>query len=126
MAKFHILGPLVVIIVSGTVAFESLILGEVSADKIGYAPNRPYQIQSGLNNLATAVTALLVVLMHWGRYADAAIVTSMLLFCSFSAINHAATAFRAQNLRPVSLLRPLMALALAGVLLPPMLKALAQ
>ena len=126
ISKFHILGPLVVIVVSGTVAFESLILGEVGSEKIGYTPNRPYQIQSGLNNLATAVTALLVFLMRWGIYADATIVVAMLLFFSFSAVNHATTAIREKNLKPVNLLRPLMALLLVGVLLPPMIKALAQ
>ncbi len=126
ISKFHILGPLVVIVVSGTVAFESLILGEVGSEKIGYTPNRPYQIQSGLNNLATAVTALLVFLMRWGIYADATIVVAMLLFFSFSAVNHAATAVREKNFKPVNLLRPLMALLLVGVLLPPMIKALAQ
>ena len=124
-SKFHILGPLVVVVVSGTVAFESLLLGEVGGEKIGYAPNRPYQIQSGLNNLATAITALLVFLMRWGRYADATIVTTMLLFFTFSAVNHAVTAIREQNRKPVNLLRPLMVLLLAGVLLPPMIKALA-
>ena len=126
ISKFHILGPMVVVVVSGTVAFESLILGEVGSEKIGYAPNRPYQIQSGLNNLATAVSALLVFMLRWGRYADATIVTAMLLFFSFSAVNHAATAIREHNLKPVNLMRPLMVLLLLGVLLPPMVKALAQ
>lgn len=124
VSKFHILGPMVVVVISGTVAFESLILGEVGCEKIGYAPNRPYQIQSGLNNLATAVTALLVFLLRWGIYAEATIVTVMLLFFSFSAANHVATAFREKNLKPVNLMRPLMTVLLVGVLLPPMIKAL--
>jgi len=42
-------------IMSGTVAFESLILGEAAPEKIGYEPNRAYQIQSGLANAATAI-----------------------------------------------------------------------
>jgi hypothetical protein len=109
---------------SGTVAFESLILGEAGSEKIGYAPNRAYQIQSGLNNLATAVTALLIYVLDWGRYADATIVTAMLLFFTLSAANHAATAIRERNLRPANLMRPIMALILVGVLLPPMIKAL--
>jgi hypothetical protein len=124
ISKFHILGPLVVVVMSGTVAFESLILGEAGSEKIGYAPNRPYQIQSGLNNLATAVTALLVFALDWGRYADATIVTAMLLFFTLSAANHAATAIRKHNLKPANLMRPMMALILLGVLLPPMIKAL--
>jgi hypothetical protein len=111
---------------SGTVAFESLILGDAASEKIGYTPNRAYQIQSGLANAATAVTALLVYLLDWGRYAEATIVTAMLLFFSFSAANHAATAIRERNLKPVNLMRPVMALLLIGFLLPHLIKALNQ
>ena len=111
---------------SGTVAFESLIIGEAGSEKIGYKPDRAYQIQSGLNNLATAVTALLVFIMDWGRYADATVVTAMLLFFSFSGVNHAVTAIREHNMKPVNLLRPVLALLLIALLLPPMIKALTQ
>jgi hypothetical protein len=99
-------------------------LGEAASEKIGYAPNRAYQIQSGLANAATAITALLVYVLNWGRYADAAIVTVMLVFFTFSAANHVATAIRDQNLKPVNLLRPAVTLLLIGVLLPLMIKAL--
>lgn len=126
IAKFHILGPIIVIIMSGTVAFESLILGEVASEKIGYKAHRAYQIQSGLNNLATAITALLVFTLDWGRYADATIVTAMLLFFTLSATNHTATAIREHNLKPVNLMRPIMTLVLLAFLLPPMIKALNQ
>ena len=113
-------------LMSGTVAFESLILGEVASEKIGYEPNRAYQIQSGLANAATAITALLVYVLDWGRYADATIVTAMLMFFTFSAANHVATAIMERNMKPVNLLRPAMALLLIGFLLPPMIKALTQ
>ena len=43
--KFHILGPAIVIIMSGSVAIESLFLGEAASEKIGYKPDRKYQIQ---------------------------------------------------------------------------------
>jgi hypothetical protein len=126
VSQFHIMGPWVVLLMSGTVAFESLILGDAASEKIGYTPNRAYQIQSGLANAATAVTALLVYLLDWGRYAEATIVTAMLLFFSFSAANHAATAIRERNLKPVNLMRPVMALLLIGFLLPHLIKALNQ
>ncbi|MCG2739863.1 MAG: hypothetical protein L6300_06445 [Syntrophaceae bacterium] len=126
ISRFHILGPVVVMLMSGTVAFESLILGEAASEKIGYAPNRAYQIQSGLANAATAVTALLVCVLDWGRYADATIVTVMLMFFTFSAANHVSTAIMERNMKPVNLLRPAMALLLIGFLLPPMIKALTQ
>jgi hypothetical protein len=126
ITKFHILGPLIVIIMSGTVAFESLILGEVASEKIGYKANRAYQLQSGLNNLATAITALLVFTLDWGRYADATIVIAMLLFFTLSATNHTATAIKEHNMKPVNLMRPIMTLVLLALLLPPMFKAINQ
>jgi len=126
ISKFHLLGPIVVVITSGSVAFESLVLGEASSEKIGYRSDRPYQTQSGLSNLATALTALLVFVLDWGRYADATVVIVMLLFLTLSAVNHAVTAIRDRNWKPANLMRPLMSLLLAGVLLPPMIKALTQ
>ena len=126
ISQFHIMGPFVVMLMSGTVALESLILGDVASEKIGYAPNRAYQIQSGLANAATAMTALLVYVLDWGRYADATIVTVMLIFFTFSAANHTATAIMDGNRKPVNLLRPVMALLLVGFLLPSMIKALTQ
>ena len=126
ISRFHILGPFVVMLMSGTVAFESRVLGEVASEKIGYEPNRAYQIQSGLANAATAITALLVYVLDWGRYADVTIVTVMLMFFTFSAANHVATAIMERNMKPVNLLRPAMALLLIGFLLPPMIKALTQ
>jgi hypothetical protein len=126
ISQFHIMGPFIVMIMSGTVAFESLILGEEASEKIGYAPNRAYQIQSGLANTATALTALLVYVLDWGRYADATIVTAMLMFFTFSAANHLATAIRDGNMKPVNLMRPAVTLLLIGLLLPLMIKALSQ
>lgn len=126
VSQFHIMGPFVVMLMSGTVAFESLMLGEAASEKIGYKPDRAYQVQSGLANAATAVTALLIYLLDWGRYADATIVTAMLMFFAFSAANHAVTAIVKRNLKPVNLLRPAMALLLICLLLPPMIRALSQ
>lgn len=126
VSRFHILGPAVVLLMCGSVAVESLFLGDVAAAKIGYAPQRAYQIQSGLANAAIAVTALLVYGLGWGVHAEAAVVTAMLLFFALSAGNHLATAILERNLKPVNLLRPVMALLLTGILLPPMIGALAQ
>jgi len=50
--------------------------------------------------------------MGWGRYADATIVTTMLMFLTFSALNHATIASMERNLKPVNLLRPFMTLLL--------------
>lgn len=126
ISRFHIMGPFVVVSMSGTVAFESLILGESASEKIGYGPNRAYQIQSGLANAAMAITALLVYFLNWGRFADSTIVISMLIFFTFSAANHAYTAVKDGNMKPVNLLRPVMVLFLIGLLLPHMINALYQ
>ncbi|MDI6742566.1 MAG: hypothetical protein QMD11_07465 [Smithella sp.] len=126
VSQFHIMGPFIVMLMCGTVAFESLILGEAASEKIGYAPNRAYQIQSGLANAAIALTALLVYFLDWGKYADATIVTVMLIFFTFSAANHLATAIRDGNMKPVNLMRPVLALMLAGLLIPMMVNALWQ
>ncbi len=103
IARFHILGLFVVMLMSGTVAFESLVLGDAASEKIGYAPHRAYQIQSGLANAATALTGFLVYVLGWGRYAEASIVTAMLMFFTFSAINHMPTAVMEGNMKPVNL-----------------------
>lgn len=126
VARFHVLGPWVVVVMCGTVAFEALVLGEAASEKIGYGVSRAYQIQSGLANAALALTALLVYQLQWGRQAEATIVTAMLLFFSFSGANHAVTAFRDGNRKPVNLLRPLLSLLLVLLLLPPMIFALRQ
>lgn len=123
---FHILGPSIVILMNGSIAFESLYLGEVGSEKIGYVPNRAYQIQSGLANLAIASTALLVLLFRWGREADATIVIAMLLFLLLSGFNHLRTAIQDKNLKPVNLLRPIVSLVLTALLLPYLINSLVQ
>ena len=123
---FHIMGPAVVIIMSGSVALESFLLGDIGSEKVGYKPDRPYQIQSALNNLATATTAVIVLIMNWGLHAEATVVTAMLLFFTFSAINHSRTAIKKGNLKKVNLMRPLMTSLLLALLLPTMIKALLQ
>jgi hypothetical protein len=123
---FHILGPLIVIIMNGTIAFESLVIGEAGSAKIGYVPNRAYQIQSGLANLAIALTAVLVLVLKWGWEADATIVIAMLLFLLFSGFNHLRTAIKEKNLKPLNLMRPVISILLTAILLPYLISSLMQ
>ena len=125
-SRFHIMGPGIAALMCGTVAFEALFLGEAASEKIGYGVHRAYQIQSGLANAALAVTAVLVFLLGWGRFADATIVTAMLLFFTLSAANHTATFVVSGNRKPINLLRPLLTLLLLGLLVPLMITALRQ
>ncbi len=124
VSRFHIMGPFIVMLMSGSVALEGLLFGAAASEKIGYAPNKAYQIQSRLNNAATALTALLVYVLDWGVYADSTIVIVMLMFFVFSAANHAATAVRDHNMKIVNLLRPVVALLLTAILVPHMIQAL--
>lgn len=123
---FHILGPSIVIVMNGSIAFESLVLGEVGSEKIGYAPNRAYQIQSGLANLAITTTALFVLLFQWGREADATIVIAMLLFLLMSGFNHLRTAIQDKNMKPINLMRPVISVILTALLLPYLVNSLLQ
>ena len=122
--RFHLLGPLIALMMSGTVAFEALFLGEAGSEKIGYTPNRAYQVQSGLANAAIALTALLVFALKWGSFADATVTVTMLLFFALSGANHLATALLLKNFKPVNLLRPALALLLIAFLVPPLIQAL--
>jgi hypothetical protein len=126
ISRFHIMGPFIVLLMSGTVALEGLLFGDAAAEKIGYIPNKAYQIQSRLNNAATALTAVLVYVLDWGRYAESTIVTVMLMFFTFSAANHAVSAIKDHNMKIVNLLRPVMSLLLITILVPHMIQALHQ
>lgn len=128
VAQFHIVAPLMVMLMSGTVAFEllvmSFVLGEAGALKLGYQPDRAFQIQSGLGLASTAVTALLVFIFNWGLYADLTITTAMLLFFVFSAVNHTVSAIVGRNRSVVNLMRPMLTFALVGGIVPLMANAL--
>lgn len=125
-SKLHILGPLITIIMCGTVGLEALFLGKEAAEKIGYAPNRAYQVQSGLANLAIAVTAIFVYFFSWGVFADATITTVMLTFFTFSAANHTATIIRDKNTKTTNLMRPIMTIILLIFILPHLIRAVAK
>lgn len=120
----HILGPLIVLLMAGTISLESLFLGEIASEKIGYRPDRAYQVQSGLNNLATALTALMVFVLNWGKYADATILSVYLFFQFFSGINHARTVITDKNYSRTNIIRPFMTLILLAALIPHIVSAL--
>ncbi len=120
----HILGPFIVLLMAGTISFESLFLGEIASEKIGYKPDRAYQIQSGLNNLATALTALMVFFLNWGKYADATVLSVYLIFQVLSGINHARTVITEKNYTRTNMMRPIMSLMLLAALVPHIVSAL--
>jgi len=125
VSKLHILAPFIILIMCGTVAFESIFLGKAASEKIGYAPSRAYQLQSGLANLAIAITALIVYFLDWGKFADATILIVMLMFFTLSAVNHTVTIIKNRNTKFANLMRPVLTILLLAYLVPILIHALA-
>jgi hypothetical protein len=124
--RFAILGPFIVMLMAGTIAFEGLVLGKDAAEKIGYSGGRQYQRQSAFYSLAIALGALLAYSLQWGTQAYAAVTAIELVFLAFSAANHAYTAMCEKNFSRTNMMRPLLAVILIGYLVPVMLQALVQ
>ena len=120
----HVMAPFTVMVMAGTISFESLVLGEIASEKIGYGVHREYQIQSGLNNLATALTAGMVFALDWGKYADATVLSVYLCFQALSGANHARTMVTEKNRSRTNILRPILSLVLLAALVPHIVMAL--
>jgi hypothetical protein len=123
-SRLEIMTVVLVLCLSGTVAFESLVLGESASKKIGYTPNRDYQIQSGLNSLAVVIALGLIKLFGWNTYAYLALLTVVLVFFSLSSLNHAWTWYKEGNRKLVNVLRPFMTIALIAAAVPAVVMAL--
>jgi len=122
----HVLVPWVVISVAGLTGIEGIFLSDAAAESMGRQKGSPYQIQSGMNNLAVAITALIVYLFNWGIYADIMILFVLLIFLFLSAINHAREIFMEKNYKIKNILRPVITIALIVYLLPLIISALSQ
>ena len=122
-AQLHILSPWIVISLAGLTGIESVFFGRAAAELSGYAPSA-YQRQSGFNNLAVAIVALLVFLLGWGTYAEVTIMSVLLIFLFLSACNHAWSAIREGNLNLRNVLRPIMTVVIIIVIVPFILRAL--
>ncbi len=121
--QIHILAPWIVVSLAGLTGIESLFLGEAASKSTGYAPSA-YQRQSGLNNLALAITALIVFFFKWGLYAEVSVMSVLLIFLFLSSCNHAWSALKEDNYNIKNLLRPIMTLLLIAFTLPFIIRAL--
>ncbi len=121
--RLHILMPWLVGSLAGLTALDSLFLGKAASQISGYAPSA-YQRQSGLNNLALALTALMVWILDWGTRAEASMLSVLLIFLFLSACNHAWSAWKEQNRNLRNLLRPVMTVLLVAFTLPALVSAL--
>ena len=79
---------LFVIPVTGLTALESLLFAKQAAAIKGREQGSDYQQQSALNNLATAVAAVVVLVGHLDVGAKIAVILVALLFFGFSSIKH--------------------------------------
>lgn len=113
-----------VLSLAGLTGVEGFFFGRQAADKSGYSDPGPYQRQSALNNLALAVTTILVYGLGWGLLAKMTVMTVLLVFLILSASNHGYTAWKGGNRSLRNMLRPMATTALVIVIVPFMIRAL--
>ena len=116
----------VVLSVAGLTGLESLFLGRSASALSGYGEGGAYQRQSGFNNLAVALVALLTRWLDWGLYAEAANCSVLLVFLVLSSGNHLYSALKEGNRTFRSYSRPVATALLLAVIVPVMARALAH
>ena len=121
--RLHILEPFLVIPISGLTGVEALFFSKAASEISGYAPG-PYQRQSGMNNLALSISSVLSLILQWGTYAEAALLSTMLIFLTLSAGNHTFSAFKEGNMNKRNIMRPVMTALLLAYSVPLMVQAL--
>lgn len=114
--QFSILTAFAVIFIAGLTGIESIFFGKTASEQSGYAGGRGYQRQSGANNLALAVTAVLVYILGWGFYAQLTLMSVLIIFLALSGTNHAYSAFKG-NKSKKNMSRPIMTLVLLVIFL---------
>ena len=80
---------LLIIPTMGLTGLESLLFSKTAALMKGRESGSRYQIQSGFNNLAIAITGILVLLVRFGVQAQVTIILVALIFLALSSLNHA-------------------------------------
>ncbi|MBU1276726.1 MAG: hypothetical protein KJ720_15225 [Proteobacteria bacterium] len=123
--QFSIITAWTVLAVAGLSGVESLFFGKSASKISGYGGGGGgYQRQSGINNLALALACVLAYALGWGTMAQAALMSTLLIFLIISAANHAYSAFREGNRNLRNLLRPVLTALLVAMVLPYMIAAL--
>ena len=115
--QFNIFAVFVVVSIAGLTGIESLFFAKTASKLSGYAENRAYQRQSGINNLALAITAIFAYLVGWGLYAEAALVTALLIFLSLSSVNHVYAGIEEHNKSSRGFMRPVLIIILLVLVL---------
>ena len=108
---------MVMLPLTGFTALESLFLAQASAVYKNRETGSAYQIQSAFNNLATALTAVIVMVFSLGSTAQLTVCLVAMLFFSLSSINHLIE-FIKENKAKHHLARFLSTLILVGFSIP--------
>ena len=95
--QFSILCLCTVLALAGLTGIESVFFGRGGAQRSGYKGGGAYQRQSGFNNLALAITTVMVYVFHWGTLAEITVMTVLLVFLTLFG------AGRGQGFKPMVL-----------------------
>lgn len=82
------LTALMVIPLTGLTAIESLFFTNKAAKAKQWTEGSPYQIQSAMNNLATALTAMVILVLRFNQAAQVTVCLVALFFFALSSLNH--------------------------------------
>ncbi len=106
-SQFSIFAFFTVIFLAGFTAIEGIFFGESAAQVSGYGDSGSgYRRQSRMHFLAIAVVMLFAWWLNWGFNAYLAIYMVLLVFLTFSAVNHFYTGIK-EKFVANTLLRPL-------------------
>ena len=125
-AQLHFMIPVVISAIAGISGIEGLFFGKQAAEAKGYEQGSNYQRQSAIGLLSYAAIALLVYFLNWGVRAELTIFFTFCFFIVFSAINHAADAFRNKNFKWQNINRPVLTLLMIAGMIYPVVMALKQ
>ncbi|MDD3984948.1 MAG: hypothetical protein PHY59_03450 [Methanobacterium sp.] len=115
--QFSIITAFAVIFIAGLTGIESIFFSESASEQSGYKGGREYQRQSGANNIALAITAILVYLLGWGYYAQLTIMSVLIIFLALSGTNHAYSAIKESNHTIKNMSRPIITIVFLVMLL---------
>ena len=124
--RLEIMTAILILSLSGTVAFGLLVLGDSASERTGYQTDTAFERQSGLNNLAMVIALLVVFVLRWNVYAYLALLTACLVFFFLSSLNHAWSWLKEGNKKTTNVLRPFLTLLLILSAVPAIILALRQ
>ncbi|MCX5773672.1 MAG: hypothetical protein NTX05_03575 [Fusobacteria bacterium] len=115
--RFAIVTLFFVLGISGLTGLESVFLRKYASKQSGYGDGGRYQIQSGLNNLSVAITAVIAYIFKWGTQAELVLMSVMIIFILLSGFNHYLSSVKDGNKSIKNLSRPIGSVVLLVVVL---------